>query len=302
MKRIVIALLCLNYLFGNFALANSTNHKEKIQKESILIKNQSRGSVNANKKDKQIAKKPDISELILEDNDYLTYKAKAKKNQFVRLSAQDYNELRKLARANLSIHQRIRNLEHAYNQFQKIIEGLNKVVNLIKGILGIAEEEEIDNRENEDLTGEWRHISGAIFNPGSVEFKISTQDGNSFLDMGLDAFEIDVYYNKQLFEIDHIEGSKVSGEEYSELSLRDRKSRFSKSRIVLPIADVLSNEAKFNIFLGPKDFNKAKLGDKSSIGIRYYKRVPKNPDGSPGTPPLIYERVSSHESVEIVTL
>ncbi len=208
--------------------------------------------------------------------------------------------LRELASTQLSILQRIRNLEDAYKIVQDLIASFNKVISIVKETLNIPDIILNPSKQTEIWT-RFEHISGVIMEPGAVGFTVSTRDARSFEELGMDAIEMDVYFNQNIFNIDHIWGKKVKGELYKQISL-PADSRSFKDRISLPISDVLANQVSFYIFLAPIDPLKISIGDSSSIDIRYYKRTEKL-DGVEVPPPVLYQRMLNspdHISVTVI--
>lgn len=223
--------------------------------------------------------------------------------RYLRISQTEYLDLQNKLRASQAIQQRIRNLEHAYRQIESIIRSFKNTFKLIKVTLGLASEDEIDNRDNDDPTDKFEHPeSKIVMNPGSVGFKVKTnfdKDGNAltFADLSIEHIFMDVIFNKNLFKIDHIEGAGVNGEAFKRVSL-DRDKRSFKTRVQLPIADVLAKEVEFFIFLKPIE-EKIKQGDRTNVEIRYYKRIPRNDDGTPGIAPLVFERNSNNDHIQV---
>jgi hypothetical protein len=210
--------------------------------------------------------------------------ANNKELQYVKISKQEYELLKKQSFLNGSILQRIRDLETLYKQVKEIIDSFSSTIKLVKDILNINDDTIQDNEEPE-----FEHVSGVILSPGFVKYKASTYDKkSSFESLGIESLEMDVYYNKKLFTIDHIEGDQVFGGEFKRISLPSSTSS-TKDRIELPLSDVLSNEADFKIYFAPLNPATTKVGDKTLVDLRYYKR-PINDLGGVAMPALVYTR------------
>lgn len=221
------------------------------------------------------------------------------KPKYYRITESDLKKLERQALLNKSLLQRIRDLEHLYMQIESLVKGVKIAINTVGAFLNIDLNSSFLDLIN-DTQDHFEHISGVIMEPGAVVFKVSTRSGESFDDLGLNVLEFDLLYNKNLFTIDHIEGKKVLGEDFSLQSL-SKNLRAIKDRIELPLTDVLSSEAEFKVFLAPLYPEKIRVGDRTEMDIRYYKRIPKNPDGSSGESPLIYQLLSpSRNFVEVV--
>lgn len=232
----------------------------------------------------------------------LGYQAKQRtlirKNEdiYVRIKKSEFEEIERQAFLSTSLLQRIRDLEKLYRQIKEIIETANAAIEFIKSFLNI---DELDIFPDSDSDNEFEHISGVIMSPGFVEFTVTTTDPElNFDDIVTSNFlEFDLYYNKNLFSIDHIEGKGVFGDQYSQIALPQETSS-AKDRIKLPLSDVLTNTVSFKVYLAPLDHETIEVGDKTSLDIRYYKRVPLNDDDE-RIPPLQYQ-FSEDSATEIV--
>lgn len=216
--------------------------------------------------------------------------AKVQKSEKVIVLKRDLDELRYQAKRNLSLLQRIRDLEKVYRDVEAIIKGVQRTVKIVKSILGITD----DELQEDEPADEFEHLSGVIMKPGSVSFNAQTSSGQDFDDLGLDELEFDLFYNRTLFRIDHIEGDGVVGDDYRSFSL-STKDRGAKERISLPLSDVLVNETSFRVFLAPKKPKNIKVGDKSKLKVKYYKRVPKGEEA-----PISYTANSDNKVVVTV--
>jgi|GEM_PF-6119869 hypothetical protein len=205
--------------------------------------------------------------------------------QYVKISKQEYELLKKQSFLNGSLLQRIRDLETLYKQVKEIIDSFSSTIKLVKDILNISD----DDIDQGDEDPEFEHVSGVILSPGFVRYKASTYDKkSSFESLGIESLEMDVYYNKKLFAIDHIEGDQVFGGEFKRISLPSSTSS-TKDRIELPLSDVLSSEVDFRIYFAPLNPASAKVGDKTLVDLRYYKR-PINDLGGVAMPAIVYTR------------
>jgi len=205
--------------------------------------------------------------------------------QYVKISKQEYDLLKKQSFLNGSLLQRIRDLETLYKQVKEIIDSFSSTIKLVKDILNISD----DDIDQDDEDPEFEHVSGVILSPGFVRYKASTYDKkSSFESLGIESLEMDVYYNKKLFAIDHIEGDQVFGGEFKRISLPSSTSS-TKDRIELPLSDVLSSEVDFRIYFAPLNPASTKVGDKTLVDLRYYKR-PINDLGGVAMPAIVYTR------------
>ncbi len=216
---------------------------------------------------------------------------------YIRLSKSEYHQLKRQAFVTRSILQRIRDLEDLYKNIKAIVEGINRVVKLVTEVLNI------DNIDlpliNSGSGQENEHISGIILDPGLIEIEVKTSNiDQNFDDLGLDSLDFDLYYNKNLFQIDRIAGDAVLGEEYKILSVSSKTSG-AKDRIKLPLSDLLSGELSFKVYFAPRNPELAELGDKSNLDIRYYKRVPKNEDGERIAPINFEFAENSAQEIEV---
>lgn len=213
-------------------------------------------------------------------------KTQNKEVKYVRLSEQDYESLREQAFVSTSILQRIRDLETLYKQIKGIVETVNATVKLVKEVLNIDDNQILDFLAGEGKN-EFEHVSGVIMSPGFVTFVAETSGTKpNFDSIGVDSLEVDIYYNKNLFTIDHIEGDKVFGREFKRISLPQTTSA-AKDRVEIPLSDVLSNRVEFKVYLAPINPETIKVGDQTALDIKYYKRVTADADGV-RTPPILY--------------
>jgi hypothetical protein len=205
--------------------------------------------------------------------------------QYVKISKQEYELLKKQSLFNGSILQRLRDLETLYKQVKEIIDSFSSTIKLVKDILNISD----DDTTQDDEDPEFEHVSGVILSPGFLRYKASTFDKkSSFESLGIESLEMDIYYNKKLFSIDHIEGDQVFGGEFKRISLPSSTSS-TKDRIELPLSDVLSSEVDFKIYFAPLNPATTKVGDTTLVDLRYFKR-PINDLGGVAMPAVVYTR------------
>jgi len=200
----------------------------------------------------------------------------AVEESYVRLEKEEFDLLKRQAFLSKTILQRIHDLETLYKQVEGIVDSIEFSINAVKKFLNIENSSIFDQTPT---NGDFEHISGVQMSPGFVEFYAKTTDTKkNFSLLNLDELEMDIYFNKVLFSIDHIEGSKVFGNEFSRISLPQSTSA-AKDRIKLPLSDVLSNEVKFKVFLAPNNPETIKVGDSTKLDIKYFKRVTKDDNG-----------------------
>lgn len=231
----------------------------------------------------------------------LTLAAKELKNEviYVRIKRKDLEEMRRQALLSRSLLQRIRDLEKLYKDTRKIVESIYGAVEFVKEFLHIEDLDIFDPDSHSE--NEFEHISGVVMSPGFVEFSVKVTDADEFFEDVLSSnfLEFDIYYNKQLFKIDHLEGDKIFGDEYRKISLSSKTSG-AKDRLKVPVSDLLSKEMTFKLFLAPRNPNLIKVGDKTNLDIRYYKRVNKNEDGLRIAPIQYAFTESSARNIEVV--
>lgn len=232
-------------------------------------------------------------------------KAKVLDDEHVSLEREDFIQLRATASASRLNSLRLRDIEKAIESIQKVLSGTTKVIKFIKNFLGINIDDDLDAKDDDKKNVEgavaqaWTDPeTGVVMKPGSVGFTVETSDGENFDSHGIDSIDMDVLFNQKLFQIDHIEGEGVEGDSITKGSL-SRSQRSFKTRISVPLSDILTDKATFYIFLRPKKRITAKKGQKTKVRIEYYKRVKKEKDGSPGTPPIFFKQVSANNSVEV---
>ncbi len=212
------------------------------------------------------------------------------------LSAQELASIKRIAAAQISILDRVKNLEDFYLKVKSVVDGLSKVIDTIGKFIGLPAKVEPEAPSSTDpYLADYHHLSGTVMSPGSVAFTARTGDGMSFDKHDIDELEMDVYYNKNLFVIDKIVGSGLQGKDYSKLVL-PAETRSSRDRIQVPLSDVLTNQTTFYIYLAPLNGDLAQVGDQTKVNIRYYKRV------DPGElAPVIYELKSgSTDTIKII--
>ena len=197
---------------------------------------------------------------------------------YVRISKRDLRVLRRQALLSASLLRRIRDLERLYKSISSIVDTIVNAIKLIKNFVNF---DDLDF----DLSGsgdDFEHVSGVVMSPGYVEFeaKLAKEAGvESFDELGLDSLFFDLYFNRNIFTIDHIEGDGVFGDDYKSLSLPS-KTRAAKARIELPLSDVLADTVKFKVYLAPANSNTIKTGNKTKLKIKYYKRKLTDSEGN----------------------
>jgi predicted DNA binding CopG/RHH family protein len=204
---------------------------------------------------------------------------------YVRISKKELNAIRKQAFISRGLLQRIRDLETLYRNIRDVVETIRATINFFKNFLNL-EDLDIWQNHNEE-SKDFEHISGVIMSPGYVEFEVRTTNPSSNFDLeNISELEVDVYYNKNLFMIDHLEGDDIVSERFRTISL-STKTAGAKDRLAIPLADLLINKTTFRLYLAPREPNKIKVGQSTKLDIRYYKQIPINKDGE-RIPPIEY--------------
>ncbi len=205
-------------------------------------------------------------------------------------------KIRQMMAQQLSLLERVKNLENVYSKLKTLVDALKKILDNIGKYIGLPTPiEPVTPVIIDPNLQDYHHISGIVMKPGSVAFTVRTGDGGSFDKHDVDELEMDVYYNKNLFVIDKIIGKGIEGKDYTKLTL-PLDTRSSRDRIKIPLSDVLVNETSFYIFLAPLNRDTIQIGDKTKIYLRYYKRV--EPDE---LAPLIYQhKGGGADTIEVI--
>lgn len=261
MKKLLICFLALTILMSNFsAVLAAKKRNNKKNKNQVITYRLATDSFEET-----------LEANINEDKVYL------------RVSKRDLRELRRQALLSASLLQRIRDLEKLYKNVNTIVNTIVGAIELIKKFINF---DDLDLDLSGD-GGDFEHISGVVMSPGYVEFEAKvTEEDLNFDDVDNRSLFMDIYFNRNLFGIDHIEGDGVLGAEVKKVSL-PKKNSASKIRLELPVSDVLASSVKFKVFLAPLNPDLIEVGHKTKLDIRYYKRVAKNDDGE-RIPPVTY--------------
>ncbi len=237
----------------------------------------SQGIVPVLARAERIKKKPRIVSYDLK-TDSFKEEARAKVNEdkvYLRVSKKDFKQMRKQALLSASLLQRIRDLERLYKNVNTIVKTIVSAIDLIKKFINFDDLDLDFSSTNDDF----EHISGVIMSPGFVEFEAKLNDPTlSFDELKMNSLFMDIYFNRNLFTIDHIESDGVLGTEAKNISL-PKKNQAAKARLELPISDVLASSVKFKVYLAPLNPRTIKVGQKTKLTIKYYKRIAKNEDG-----------------------
>lgn len=211
--------------------------------------------------------------------------ANSSDTRYVKISKNDYELLKKQSLINFSILQKIKDIETLYKQVKEMLDSFTNTMNIVKKILNIKEDDTINKPENQDF----EHVSGVVLSPGFLVYKAETFDKkSSFESLGIEALEMDVYYNKKLFVIDHIESDQIIGEELKRINL-PVNIKATRDRIEIPLSDVLASKVSFKIYFAPLNPATTKVGDKTLVDLRYFKR-PINDLGGVAMPAVVYTR------------
>ncbi len=213
------------------------------------------------------------------------------------LSQEETRALRTIMTTQISILDRVKNLEGFYTSLKSVVDWLAKIIDSISKFIGLPTKtnEPTSTTNSDPNLADYHHISGTVMSPGSVAFTVHTGDGLSFDAHDIDQLDMDIYYNKNLFSIDKFVGEGIQGKDYERLTL-GADIRSSRDRIKIPLSDVLANKATFYVYLAPANGDLAKVGDQTKINIRYYKRV----DAGEAAP-LIYElKTNGSDSIKII--
>ena len=251
MKRILISFLALTVFMSNFNAVFAAK-KAKRNKSQVLTYRLETDSFEEN------------TEAQINEN-----------KVYLRISKRDLKVLRRQALLSASLLQRIRDLEKLYKNIDTIVNTIVGAIELIKKFINF---DDLDL----DFSGkgnDFEHISGVVMSPGFVEFEAKvTEADKSFDEINQRSLFMDILFNRNLFTIDHIEGDGVLGAEAKNISL-PKKNAGSKARIELPVSDTLASSVKFKVYLAPRNPELIKVGNKTKLNIKYYKRIPKNDDG-----------------------
>lgn len=216
-----------------------------------------------------------IDESTIEETRIPTQRSYVKHNKhiYVRIEKSEFEALEKQALLTDTILQRLAALERLYNQIKQVVDAIGLTINFIKKMFNISDS---DIFKPLLPINEFTDSSGVKMSPGYVEIKAQLNNKlQSFREVLTEnILDMDLYYDKNLFTLDHIEGEGVLGDKFIKIALPQNLAG-SKDRIQLPISDALKNEATFKIFLTPLDPESILLGASSKISARYNKTVPR---------------------------
>lgn len=217
-------------------------------------------------------------------NDKYEFSEKIKSNDtdnkvyYVKIRKDELDLLRAQALTTKSIVDRLNDLEKLFKNLKDIIGGITATVDIIRKILNIPDAPPANSPNQSSNKVELP--SGMILSPGYISFKAKTYDlSKTFSALELKTLDFDVYYNKNLFTIDHIEGDGIYGNQFKFISL-PQSSSTAKDRIQVPISAALDKEVKFEIYFVPRNVDLAKVGDMSEIEVKDYKRQTKDLNGN----------------------
>ncbi len=193
------------------------------------------------------------------------------KHIYVRVEKSEFEAIEKQSISLTTILTRLEDLERLYLQIKKVIDGIDLTVNFIKKFLNIIDSDIFKPVKGADNI--FKHSSGVTMSPGYVEYQAKLNNFKTFQEaFPENVLDIDIYYNKTLFTIDHIEGQGVLGNKYTKIALSQSLGA-SRDRIKLPISDALKNTATFKIFLAPINPLTIDVGNNSKIVVKYNQTV-----------------------------
>lgn len=239
----------------------------------------------------------DVEELVIEQT-YVPIKrsyVRHNKHIYVRIEKSEFEALEKQVILTDTILQRLITLEKLYNQIKQVVDAIGITITFIKKMFNIADS---DIFKPMKPINEFEHSSGVKMSPGYVE--ISAELSNNLQTfrnvLPENILDLDLYYDKNLFTLDHIEGQGVLGDKFVKIALPQNLAG-SRDRLQIPISNALKNVASFKVFLAPLDPENIPLGSASKISARYNKTVPR------GTiAPLSYKLASgSPSTIKVVS-
>jgi hypothetical protein len=227
------------------------------------------------------------------DNAHKRSYVRAGKHIYVRIEKSEFEAMEKQLVSLSAIATRLGDLEKLYLQIKKIIEGIDLTVAFIKKILNIADSDIFKPVKGADNI--FKDSSGITMSPGYVEYQGKLNNFKTLQDAFPDnVLDLDIYYNKTLFIIDHIEGKGVLGDKFTKIALSQSLGA-SRDRIKLPISDALANTVSFKIFLRPVNPLTIEVGNNSKIVAKYNKTIHTGE-----TAPIIYALVpDSPSAIEV---
>jgi hypothetical protein len=188
------------------------------------------------------------------------------RTEYVKISKKEYKLMREQALLSASILQRVRDLEALYKQINLVVDQIKNALQMIKDVLKL----DID-LFGSDSDYAYEDREGTLMDPGFIEVIAQTYDRQKTFDqLNTDTLSFDVYFNKNLFRIDSIEGDGVNGSKFDIVPLSVSNSSF-KERVELPLATVLNFKTVFKIFFAPRNSEMISVGDKTNVDIRSYK-------------------------------
>lgn len=192
--------------------------------------------------------------------------------KYVTLSVTEYKELKTQALSFDSLVRRVQELEQLYLQIKDIVIAINETIAFIKRMFNIQEVPRADLDANK-VSDEFKHFSGVVMSPGWLDFQAALDNSvSSFKAEGVKVLDLDIYYNKKLFMLDHIESKQLDVVNLERIPLSNSISS-SRDRVRIPISDSLNNKLDFTVYLAPLSKAKIKVGDKTKIRVVNYKRT-----------------------------
>ncbi len=207
---------------------------------------------------------------------------------YVRIKKEELELLQRQALISEDILDRLTDLEKLFRSMSTTLSGTVSMVETIKKMLNISDTTTPTTPTTNTNPNKVELASGMVLTPGFVSYKAKVYDSSkSFSGLGLKTLDFDIYYNKTLFTLDHIEGDGIAGNEFKFISL-PQSSSGAKDRVQIPVSDLLAKEVEFDLYFVPRNMDLAKVNDDTKVEVKNYKRAIKDINGN-SVHQVIYE-------------
>jgi hypothetical protein len=239
--------------------------------------------------------------LVLICSQQLCLKVNAIENKeagYVQLSRREYEDMKKQSLSITNILQRLEELEQLYQQIKEIVIVINDTIKFIKRTFNLPDFSIVEDDFGDPRT--FKHISGVVMNPGKIDFTAELYTAmTNFKDHGIKSLEMDIYYNKKLFILDHISSKQLDLRSLERIPVSKSQSG-AKDRIRIPISDTLSKKIEFEVYLAPLSSKAISIGDKTKVRIVNYKRRSNN-NNPKGAAQVIFELDQASDNAIVVS-